>query len=477
MKKFLYFFCICFFLSCKAWADVDNAMLEYALNAPDSISQDARRLTNYLVKPYKKDYDKLKIIAYWMATHIAYDGYRYDNETVYEETNRYKYDILKVKTGVCGDFARLFKEMATLAGVKNVFYVSGKTYKTEVLKKKYKEKKGEVGHAWNEAVIDGRHFYIDTTWMSHMHIGRDAKKKGRKSHLKHKRELKKRRRKETPVSETITDFYFDFSPQEEVRLRKVHHWVKNQNLKSFLPRGRWKAARQKAQMQAETAKRISMERRDSANALYFPAEKKEPFQKSYSNQPQTAMQGKRDLFAEIRKILWKNNNSLQQALFSKQLHLRPSQMSAESFINKENDLPSPSSKKEPPSKTLREKPPLSVNKRVPPAQKSLPAKQKTTNEERKNPFSLIRKKAVVKEKEVVSLSKKNTLPAQSSDKKSASVISVESTPVIDEKRTPAINVENASKPPEKKGGFKEKLHQANVFLKKQLNNLIAFIFE
>lgn len=424
MKKNFCFFCVCFFLSFQALAAVDNAVLEHALSAPDSISQNIRKLTNYLVKPYKKDYDKLKVIAYWMATHIAYDNYRFDNGTSYEETNGYTYDILKVKTGVCRDFALLFKEMATLAGVKNVSYVSGKTYDTNVLKKKYKKRKNEVGHAWNEAVIDGRHFYIDTTWMSQLHIGHDEKKKSRKSHLKHKRELKQRRRKETPVSKNITDFYFDFSPQEEVRLRQTHHWVKNQDLKSFLPRRKWKNFRRKKETQSNAESEVSVKLHEGKNAMHhIPSE---------------------------MRLSRNADNTARQAAFSKQLHLNPSQMSAENFISKENVYHHLKDQKRPLPKTLRQKNNLHAEKLRSSVHKSSFPEQMTTTPVAKK-ISSIRNDIIVEEDPSVSFVKEN-IPQ-----------------TVDEKII--------SPRGEKKGSFQEKFHQAKDFLSKQIKNLIAFIFE
>lgn len=194
-----------------------------AFNAPDNISDDMRALTFYLVKPYKDDYEKLKSIAYWIASHIAYDSYVYDVK-YNEKTGSYHYDILKAKAGICRDFALLFSQMAQLAGIKGVKVVHGYVVKTNRLRKTYPKKSLGVGHAWNEVKMGGRTFFVDTTFMAPMRIGQDGKKY--KSSLKHKMELKKRGRSRTQVDENIRVGYFDFTPADEVKEFGEVHWKK-----------------------------------------------------------------------------------------------------------------------------------------------------------------------------------------------------------------------------------------------------------
>ena len=422
-------------------AEVDQAILKHALSAPNSISQNLGRLTYYLVKPYRNKYDKLKVIAYWMATHIAYDYYRYDNDTYYEQTNRYKYDILKVKTGVCSDFALLFKEMATYAGIKDVSYVSGKVYDTDVLKKKYNQETD--GHAWNEAVIDGRHFYIDTTWMSHLGIGRDRKKKSRKSPLEHKKELNERKRNKIKISENIDDFYFDFSPQKEVLKRKKHHWVKDQNLNSFRPRGKKNASRQKTKMPT-TVKNKSPAKQQKT--VYHLPDKKEFSQKTIRRQGRTT-QGKRKQFAENRSLARENNNMARRMSFLKQQYLK-SHQKPEEGINKKT-LPYRKETLQP--KTLPQKINHSTENIGSLASESLPSLA-TTQIEKKT--SSTRNNIVSKKKETASPVKKRISQATKERKENKKTITSEIMDVL-----------------------QEKFHQAKDFLKKQFEAIMTLILK
>ena len=198
----------------------DYGVMQRVKNTPDKVSGSIHSLTRYLVEPYNNDYDKLKVIAYWIASHIAYDSYKYNNGKVNFKEAQLDYDVLKVKTGVCTEFAQLFTDMARVAGIK-AQYVSGYVLEgQDRLKRSYRAKDmPTVGHAWNEVEIDHRKFFIDTTFMTNVSIGDDGR---RASTLRHKRDLKKRGR-QNEFNENINTFYFDFTPKQELqKYRRVH---------------------------------------------------------------------------------------------------------------------------------------------------------------------------------------------------------------------------------------------------------------
>lgn len=204
-----------------AFAVSDSAIRRHAFNTPDRASDNIGKLTRYLVKPYDNDYDKLKAIAYWIASNIAYDGYKYDGK-VNTKMLKYEYDVLKAKAGICTDFAKLFAEMADIAGVNNVEIVSGYVINTDKYKRKYSKRMiPNVGHAWNKVTLGHREFYVDTTFMAPQRIGYDDER--RKSTFKHRREIKKRGKLPTYVDTNIDDYYFDFVPKSEVKDRRKHH--------------------------------------------------------------------------------------------------------------------------------------------------------------------------------------------------------------------------------------------------------------
>ncbi len=187
----------------------------HAFNAPDHVANNINHLTQYLVRPFKNDYDKLKVIAYWIASHLAYDNYKYDNGQVYQKEIKYKYDVLKAKMGICSDFAKLYAEMAKIAGVSaQVEYVTGYVFQPRRVKSYYMRKDvPPVGHAWNEVTFGRRQFFVDTTYMCANRVGQSTKK--RKSSLEHRHEVRKRNISKEKFSTDINTFYFDFTPQSE----------------------------------------------------------------------------------------------------------------------------------------------------------------------------------------------------------------------------------------------------------------------
>lgn len=223
MKKFL--LTVLLFLSAVPFAFAgasDNLIAAYAYKAPAHVAENRQRLAEYLTRPYKDDYDKLKSLAYWIASHIAYDGYKYNNGEISEKEMRYEYDILKYRTGICGDFAELFADLAGAAGIHGVEYVQGYVLEGQVkLKRSYRRKDiTGTGHAWNR-VKTGKHvFYVDTTFMASGQIGGDRMRKF--SSVKHRHDLRHRSRKNF-INTEVNGFFFDFTPRQELKLYGMIH--------------------------------------------------------------------------------------------------------------------------------------------------------------------------------------------------------------------------------------------------------------
>lgn len=213
----------------KKYAQASETAIEQrAFNAPEKYSQNARQLTQYLIKPFDNKLDRLRVIAYWMASHISYDGYKY-NGKVNKRNIGYHYDVFKARTGICEDFALLFQEMSQYAGVRGVKIETGYVVDTKALRKQYPShllKKAD-GHAWNSIKIGDKVYFIDTTWMAPQKI--TPKNSSTFNSLSHKLEIKKRSRTtiKKKVTTNINTYYFLFTPQDEVRIHKQQHFPTN----------------------------------------------------------------------------------------------------------------------------------------------------------------------------------------------------------------------------------------------------------
>jgi len=194
-----------------------SSIENHAFNAPDHVATNRYTLTKYLIRPYSNDYDKLKVIAYWIASHIAYDGYKYNSGKTDMKEMNYQYDVLQYRTGICTDFAQLFVDMAKIAGVSGVEYVRGYVLENQnMIKRNYTRRdiNKDAGHAWNRVQLDRRTFFVDTTFMARGHIGGDRIRAA--SSLKHKIDLRKRQYNST-VNTQINVNFFDFTPKQELR--------------------------------------------------------------------------------------------------------------------------------------------------------------------------------------------------------------------------------------------------------------------
>lgn len=219
--KKIIFCAVCFLLMAVPCFALDSTIKNRAFHAPKNVSQNKYSLVHYLTKPYQDDYEKLMVIAYWISSHIAYDEYKYNNGIVYYKELDYKYDILKRRAGICGDFAQLFADMARISGVGHVKIVTGYVLRNQnTIKRKYRRRDvaTSTGHAWNEVQIDGRKFYVDTTFMARNTVTPQR----RVTSLNHKFALNKNGRQNN-VNENINEFFFDFTPKSEIKKYNMVH--------------------------------------------------------------------------------------------------------------------------------------------------------------------------------------------------------------------------------------------------------------
>lgn len=219
----LFFIFNCFYADYATATNYPSSRIKrFATHTPRKVEDNISTLVAHLVKPLDDDYDKAKMIAYWIASHINYDEYLYNNGGTTKLIKRYKgqsaRELLKSRVGICGDFAELFVEMCRKAGIK-AYEVQGYAYPAG--HSLTLSQKKSSGHAWNYFKYKNRKILVDTTFMAH---GRTGVKGGARN-LAHKRALKEIKYDNKYKSQTndFDEFYFDFDYKKEARQRKYKH--------------------------------------------------------------------------------------------------------------------------------------------------------------------------------------------------------------------------------------------------------------
>ena len=169
MKKlFLFIFVLCHVLT--AWAEADYAAIDkYAYEAPPlQTSSGLGRLVRYLIKPYKTEEEKARVLLAWIVHNIDYDDYKLN--AIDDALDRTKKkdkelfiannDILDTRMGVCGDIARLYQKMGTYAGL-DIEIIKGQAGHNLT----YQELKSKsASHVWTAVRIKKEWEYVDPTW-------------------------------------------------------------------------------------------------------------------------------------------------------------------------------------------------------------------------------------------------------------------------------------------------------------------------
>ena len=190
----------------------------YAKNTPRKVEDNLKVLVNHLIKPLDDDYDKAKMIAYWIASHIYYDEYLYTNESATKLMKKHKIQkpdqLLKTRSGICSEFALMFAEMCNIAGISANISV-GYAYPTEVRLRRSNKK--NFAHAWNYFNYNNKKIYVDTTFMSRGSL----QPSGSVREYSHKRALRSFERDNKFKSNVndFDDYYFDFDYRKEKRDR------------------------------------------------------------------------------------------------------------------------------------------------------------------------------------------------------------------------------------------------------------------
>ena len=178
-------------------------------------------LALYLTKPYENDYDKAKAIAYYVASHIAYDEYLFNNgkKTNLRRYNNQPQKVLQNRAGVCGDYAKLFAALCQKAGIE-AYIIHGNVFETDKNMRIIKPRGKETGHAWNYFKYQGHKVFVDVTFMSQGKTGYE----NYINNFKHRQAINKLKKEDKTYN--ITPFYFNFSEDEEARQEHKKHVAK-----------------------------------------------------------------------------------------------------------------------------------------------------------------------------------------------------------------------------------------------------------
>jgi hypothetical protein len=136
-------------------------------NTPDSVTKDVNKLANYLTRPFGNEEQKIRAIYYWITHNIVYDvdklliitsnvnNYTILNNNLTNFNLPNSATTLKLKKGVCGDYAKLFTELCHLSRVA-CYTVSG-----------WSNVGGSTNtHAWNVVRIGQKWHLVESTWGS-----------------------------------------------------------------------------------------------------------------------------------------------------------------------------------------------------------------------------------------------------------------------------------------------------------------------
>lgn len=129
----------------------------HALAASPELEISSKALATYLVQNFHSDTEKVRAIYRWISDRIDYDVDAFLSGNVVVMSSD---EVLKKRMSVCGGFASLFEELATLAGLE-VKSISGYAKSYGTVQGTHFDK---PNHVWNAVKVDGEWRMIDATW-------------------------------------------------------------------------------------------------------------------------------------------------------------------------------------------------------------------------------------------------------------------------------------------------------------------------
>jgi hypothetical protein len=156
-------FIILFILTTKTIFAQKGAINEFAtidkkaLQIPDSLTKSTDLIASYITSNFATNKDKCRAIFIWVASNIQYDVDNMYTINFYEKKEDKIAKALKIRKGVCENYAILFTDICSKSGLKS-FVVEGYTKQDGVT--------SNIAHAWSATLIDSTWFLFDPTWGS-----------------------------------------------------------------------------------------------------------------------------------------------------------------------------------------------------------------------------------------------------------------------------------------------------------------------
>jgi transglutaminase-like putative cysteine protease len=135
-----------------------QAIDQYALATPESMTKSIDTLADYLVQQAKNDFEKTRAIYRWITQNISYDFEAYLTKN-YGSTKAS--DVLVSRSSICEGYSSLFYALAKASGLEVVTitgWAKGISYNVG------DQITGPTNHAWNAVKISGGWYLIDSTW-------------------------------------------------------------------------------------------------------------------------------------------------------------------------------------------------------------------------------------------------------------------------------------------------------------------------
>ncbi len=133
---------------------------EYARNAPPKHARNVQELAQYLAKPAKNDFEKVRSFYVWMAANISYDVELFRRYRPGASMNITAEDVLKKKKAVCQGYADLFTALCQEAGISSELVAGySKGFGNE-----NRSDFSTADHAWNAVYLDKKWYLLDATW-------------------------------------------------------------------------------------------------------------------------------------------------------------------------------------------------------------------------------------------------------------------------------------------------------------------------